>query len=131
MTEQAFKVRLVGVGHPNETGASRAELLGRARCGDVVELRREPDNPHDPLAIAVHAGCGGKLGYVPRGDRRLADHLDGGGGVVARIAHLGSGRGLLDRLLGRPGRGASCILRIEKTEARERRGAGSGDGGAP
>lgn len=31
---------------------------------------REPDNPHDPDAIAVHAQGGGLLGYLKREDAR-------------------------------------------------------------
>lgn len=33
-------------------------------------LVREPDNPHDPEAIAVHAQGGGLLGYLKREDAR-------------------------------------------------------------
>lgn len=33
-------------------------------------LLREPDNPHDPEAIAVHAQGGGLLGYLKREDAR-------------------------------------------------------------
>jgi hypothetical protein len=33
-------------------------------------LVREPDNPHDPEAIAVHAQGGGLLGYLSRDDAR-------------------------------------------------------------
>lgn len=32
----------------------------------TVQLVREPDNPHDPNAVAVIAGAKGKIGYVPR-----------------------------------------------------------------
>jgi hypothetical protein len=34
--------------------------------GDELELRREPDNPHDSNAIEVYTRDGIKLGYVPR-----------------------------------------------------------------
>jgi HIRAN domain len=33
-------------------------------------LVREPDNPHDPEAVAVHAQGGGLLGYLKREDAR-------------------------------------------------------------
>jgi hypothetical protein len=46
--------------------------------GDRLELRREPDNPHDANAIAVHA-AGAHLGFVPRElAEELAPALDGG-----------------------------------------------------
>ena len=34
--------------------------------GAPLTLRRDPGNPHDPQAIAVHAPGGGQLGFVPR-----------------------------------------------------------------
>jgi hypothetical protein len=60
-------LRVVGV-----AGASRhhTDALAddeSAKPGDPLELRRDPDNEHDPNAIAVHAGGGGEqLGWVPR-----------------------------------------------------------------
>lgn len=46
--------------------------------GERVKLVREPDNPHDPNAIAVKSGdeC---LGYIARDDAaKLAPYLDAG-----------------------------------------------------
>jgi len=37
-----------------------------AAPGSALTLRREPDNPHDPSAIAVDLSDGTPLGYVPR-----------------------------------------------------------------
>lgn len=49
------------------------------RPGAVLTLRRDPDNPHDPHAIAVHAPAGGQLGWVPRElAAELAPALDAG-----------------------------------------------------
>lgn len=53
------------------------------RPGQVAHLVREPDNEHDPHAVAVHAlGRDGqrlKVGYVNKGlARRLAKRLDAG-----------------------------------------------------
>ena len=65
-----------------------AELWDQLRVGDVLELRREPGNPHDPQAIGVSwHGC--KLGYVPRRDNgALAWGLDRGERLRARISRL-------------------------------------------
>ena len=41
-------------------------VFDELRIGTKVELRHEPDNPHDPLAVAVYYGDT-KLGYVPAG----------------------------------------------------------------
>jgi hypothetical protein len=50
-----------------------------AAPGRPLRLRRDPDNPHDPNAIAVHAQGGGQLGWVPRAIAEdLAPQLDAG-----------------------------------------------------
>jgi hypothetical protein len=47
--------------------------------GSPLELRRDPANPHDGNAIAVHAAGGGQLGWVPRElAAELAGDLDAG-----------------------------------------------------
>jgi hypothetical protein len=48
--------------------------------GRPLELRRDPGNPHDPNAIAVHpAGGGEQVGWVPRERAaELAAELDAG-----------------------------------------------------
>jgi hypothetical protein len=47
------------------------------RRREPLTLRREPDNPHDPDAVALY-WRGEKLGYLPRGENlvaaRLLDH---------------------------------------------------------
>ena len=48
--------------------------------GSVLTLRREPDNAHDPNAIAVLAAGGAQVGFVPREvAAAVADKLDAGG----------------------------------------------------
>lgn len=71
-------------------GAHHAEALASDAVapGRPLELRRDPDNPHDPNAIAVHAvggdeqvGRGGdeQVGWVPRElAAELAPQLDAG-----------------------------------------------------
>ncbi len=48
--------------------------------GRPLDLRRDPDNPHDARAIAVHAAGGGEqVGWVPRElAAALAPELDAG-----------------------------------------------------
>lgn len=49
------------------------------RDGDLLELRREPGNRADANAVAIHAWCGTRVGYLPRRDAAgLALHLDAG-----------------------------------------------------
>jgi hypothetical protein len=62
--------------------AHHAEALASdaAAPGKPLELRRDPENPHDPHAIAVHpAGGGEQVGWVPRELAAvLAPELDAG-----------------------------------------------------
>jgi len=69
------------------------------KVGDSLTLIREPDNPHDPKAIRVE-WQGEKLGYLPRAENRsVAEELDRGGRVEARIAALREDRNPWKRLL--------------------------------
>jgi len=65
-----------------------ADLWGELRVGDVLELAREPANPHDANAVSL-SWRGRKLGYVPRKDNPvLAWSLDRGEVLRARISRL-------------------------------------------
>jgi HIRAN domain len=58
-----------------------AEALasGESAPGSELRLRRDPDNPHDPHAIAVETRGGLQLGFVPRAvAEELAPQLDRG-----------------------------------------------------
>lgn len=55
---------IVGVQFPNARGVTRRFAVDLQRPGDPVELRREPKNPADPNAIAVHTVEGVQMGYV-------------------------------------------------------------------
>ncbi len=41
-------------------------ILRALRKGQLLSLKREPNNPHDALAIAVYTTTGKKIGYLPR-----------------------------------------------------------------
>lgn len=60
VSHPAFSFELAGV-------RFRLEEFQKAQvqAGDVLELRAEPQNPHDKAAIAVYKGQV-MLGYVPR-----------------------------------------------------------------
>jgi hypothetical protein len=50
-------------------------VLTRLRPGDRLRLVREPNNPHDPNAVAVYSGTM-HIGYIPRGiNRDVADRI--------------------------------------------------------
>lgn len=59
----------------------------RLAPGDGVLPLREPDNSHDPFAVALHWRNGEKLGYVKRElARHLAPLLDTGTAWTGRIS---------------------------------------------
>jgi len=65
-----------------------AEVWHELRVGDSLELRREPDNPHDANAVSV-CWRGRKLGYLPRRENAAAAWgLDRGQALRARISRL-------------------------------------------
>ncbi|SMB22368.1 HIRAN [Sterolibacterium denitrificans] len=65
-----------------------ADFWDELKAGDRLELRREPDNPHDALAVRVE-WQGRQLGYLPRAQNRaVAVEMDRGARVEARIARL-------------------------------------------
>jgi hypothetical protein len=73
----AAGLRIAGV-----AGAAQhhAEALAadEVEPGRPLELRRDADNPHDPNAIAVHAG-GEQVGWVPRAvAEEIAPAIDAG-----------------------------------------------------
>jgi len=65
-----------------------AQVWQELRVGDALELRREPDNPHDANAVSV-SWRGRKLGYLPRRDNAaVAWGLDRGQRLGARISRV-------------------------------------------
>jgi hypothetical protein len=72
-------LRVVGVAGAGRHHAD-ALVSDAAEPGRRLELRRDPANPHDANAIAVHGAAGGEqLGWVPREvAAALAPELDQG-----------------------------------------------------
>jgi len=71
-------VRVAGVAG---AAAHHADVLGSDAVapGRRLELRRDPDNEHDPHAIAVDAPGAGQAGWVPRETAaELAPQVDAG-----------------------------------------------------
>jgi hypothetical protein len=81
LARDAPELAVLGLRVAGVAGAGRhhADALAAdaAEPGRSLELRRDPDNPHDPNAIAVDAGE--QVGWVPRElAAELAPLLDGG-----------------------------------------------------
>jgi hypothetical protein len=67
-------------------------LLSSLRNGQRLLLRREPDNPYDPLAIAVRTESGKKLGDLPRRLNEIPARLmDDGHRLAAVIVAVDQG----------------------------------------
>jgi hypothetical protein len=77
-------LRVCGVAGAGQHHAD--ELQSEAAApGRPLTLRRDPDNPHDPNAIAVDAG-GEQVGWVPRElAEELAPELDAGAEIAAVV----------------------------------------------
>lgn len=59
-------------------GSVAIEAVSQMRAGSVIRLEREPQNQHDPLAVACHY-LGQHVGFIPRqANRRIAEALDQG-----------------------------------------------------
>lgn len=124
------KIRVAGVTHKNDKrdgGKPRQDLLGtvyddywtEGREREIkVQLRCEPDNKHDPNAVAVYIAepkvAAGKIGYVPATEAPFVGSALRGNRVRrVKIDQMGAG-----------GRGAriwlSLALKIEDPDADER-----------
>jgi hypothetical protein len=63
-------------------------LWPQLRAGQPLQLIREPDNRHDPKAVALH-WRGEKIGYLPRVENHaVSQMLDNGRPLQARITRL-------------------------------------------
>lgn len=59
-----LSLAVVGIDFPNKRGPGRRFVVGLLAPGDPVELRPEPNNKHDPRAVAVFSAEGVQLGYL-------------------------------------------------------------------
>lgn len=95
-----FSLPAVGERHDNEDGTSRQAELALCRPGEEVRLVREPENPHDRMAVAVISCRGIKVGYLKR-DRAvwIGSKIDRGYDVRAIVQRV-KGAHLPDATLG-------------------------------
>jgi HIRAN domain len=76
LASRGLRVAGVAGAGRHHADALAAEDVGPGRA---LELRRDPGNPHDPSAIAVHAPGAAQVGWVPREiAAELAPALDAG-----------------------------------------------------
>lgn len=112
--EQTFRTTIAGVTKQNTDGTDRQALIKKLSRGEALNLVREPDNPYDKYAVAVFRTSGEQIGYIPAGDRRLADHMDMGGAVSAKVVRVAGGPGILGLFFKAFKRNYGCVVEILK-----------------
>jgi hypothetical protein len=92
MTEPSVRLLVQSSALAGFRYAEAAAVWPDLATGDVLELVREPDNPHDANAVRVE-WRGRKLGYVPRAENAaLAWAMDRGEPVRARVSRVAEHR---------------------------------------
>ena len=61
-----FSLPVRGGAYCNEDGSCRQSEIARCLPGDLIRVEREPDNPHDHMAVALVSERGVRLGYLSR-----------------------------------------------------------------
>ena len=85
---------VVGVTYDNDDGSSRQKIISRCTEGEDLLLEHQPDNPHDPNAVAVvKKRTGEQIGFL---EARLAKDIirlveKEGRAYVCQILHIKGG----------------------------------------
>jgi hypothetical protein len=82
MTRQ-LSLAIVGADYLNKKGPTRRFEIAMCKPGEAVELRREPNNPADPRAIAVYSQRDILLGYVRAERAQLVGKFMSSGAIAA------------------------------------------------
>ncbi|MGK6354709.1 HIRAN domain-containing protein [Sphingomonas sp. DT-207] len=84
-----FSLPACGEWYVNEDGTSRQAELALCEPGDWLQLVREPENPHDPMAVAIVTTRGVCIGYLRR-DRAvwIGSKIDRGYDVRAIVERV-------------------------------------------
>jgi hypothetical protein len=88
-----FSVPACGEHFENEDGTSRQDEIRRCAVGEGIHLVREPDNPHDRMAVALVSMRKVRVGYLGR-DRAqwIGSKIDRGYDVRAIIERVRGAR---------------------------------------
>lgn len=105
----SFPTKIVGVSFEG-----RQDAVAGLVPGHELELRREPDNPVDANAVAVHYGAM-QLGFLRKQiAKHLAPLIDGGVRYTARIEHVTGGPSTSSGL---PAKNYGVNIRVERDRA--------------
>jgi hypothetical protein len=76
----------------NADGSDRQEIISRCSRGEILNLVREPDNPHDKNAVLVRRATGQALGYLGahtvQGSKGVARRMDEGVRYQVRVKDI-------------------------------------------
>lgn len=76
-----IECHIAGTGYRN-----LKEIEPALQPGAFLQLKREPQNPHDPLAIMILDEAGHHLGYIPRAkNEAIARLMDAGKFLFSRL----------------------------------------------
>ena len=82
---------LIGKGErfANADGSSRQDELGRCLPGEAIRIEREPDNPRDPMAVALYSSRAVQVGCLGREHAEwLAPLIDAGRTIEASVSRV-------------------------------------------
>lgn len=86
------RLQRAGLYVTNVRGVSEAARRADLGAGRPLRLVREPDNPHDPFAVAVHPNYGKEpIGYVNRQKARHWSKLIAEGARLTAVSLRGTG----------------------------------------
>lgn len=84
-------VKIVGVSFNNPDGVSRQKILSHMKKWEVVDIVQEPDNQHDPKAVAIIGGMG-TIGYLEKEHSIIVSSMmTEGATVLAKLSGLYGG----------------------------------------
>lgn len=97
-----FSLPAVGERYDNEDGSSRQLEIAECKPGDLLDLVRQPDNPHDHMAVAIFTSSGTCVGYLGRVKAQwIGSKMDRGVPVSAIVERVrGGGIGMEGSELG-------------------------------
>lgn len=103
--DRDYSLNIVGESYRNKDGSSRQKEIKLCRPGERITLVREPDNKHDPEAVAVYSSRGVQVGYLSADHCSwIGEKIDKGREVRAIVERVNGGTrdkpsvGLLIRL---------------------------------
>lgn len=80
---------VMGIRHHAECLGKDCSLLPELEVGDLLELKEEPENKYDPMAIRVLTQEGKHLGYIPRYyNKPILDRLHNGTTYTCKVLEV-------------------------------------------